>query len=143
MIIHHQLCSTIHNKGSKSLNTCALQDRTGQQGDTRRLSLDRFENNHNSVNFKARKMYWVPKFAKRYFKLFVLYIISLLLEWFLSFLQKRPFLLRPKVSLSVSPYCPMPYSIHFPLCAYIIFEGFYEQSYGSRYISVNEKFISP
>jgi hypothetical protein len=43
-------------------------------------------------------------------------IIFLSLERFLSYLQKRPFLLRPKVSLSVSPFCPMPYSIHFPLC---------------------------
>ena len=43
------------------------------------------------------------------------YIISLSLERFLSYFQKWPFLLRPKVSLSVSPYCPMPYSIHFPL----------------------------
>ena len=33
-----------------------LQDRTGQQGDTRRLNLDRFEIGHNLVNFEARKM---------------------------------------------------------------------------------------
>ena len=83
---------------------------------TRRLSLDRFDNDHNFVNFKARKMLWVPKFAKKYFKLCVFYIISLSLKRFLSNLQKRPFLLRPKVSLLISPFCPMLYSIHFLLC---------------------------
>ena len=44
------------------------------------------------------------------------YIISLSLERFLSYLQKRPFLLRPKVSLLISLFCPMLYSIHFLLC---------------------------
>ena len=61
------------------------------------------------------------KICKKIFQIMCLYIISLSLERFLSYLQKRPFLLRPKVSLSVSPYCPMPYNIHFPLCNYAIY----------------------
>ena len=55
------------------------------------------------------------------------YIISPSLERFLSYLQKQPFLLRTKVSLSVSPYCPMPYSIHFPL--WVIFVSWHQTTF--------------
>ena len=58
----------------------------------------------------------VPK-AEIYFRLCLYYNISLSLEKFFSYLQKRPFLLRPKVSLLISLFCPMLYSIHFLLCS--------------------------
>ena len=72
------------------------------------------------------------KICKKYFKLCVFYIISLSLERFLSYLQKRPFLLPLKVSLSVSPYCPMPYSIHFPSWLYYNLDIFHLGSQGQR-----------